>query len=82
MENQSIQWNPGNTTSHGTDDGWLCYRGGRVSEVENLGVNFPRTAYCKCSIAGCVSEGQLMEIKEETIRDCGNWVVVAGWSHN
>jgi hypothetical protein len=23
-----------------------------------------------------------MEIKEETIRDWGNLVVVAGWSHN
>jgi hypothetical protein len=35
-------WNPGNTTNHGTDVRWLCYRGGRVSEVENLGVGeFP-----------------------------------------
>jgi hypothetical protein len=32
-----IQWNPGNTTNHGTDVGWSCYRGGRISEVENLG---------------------------------------------
>jgi hypothetical protein len=31
---------------------------------------------------GRVSEGQLMEIKEETIRDLGNLVVVAGWSRN
>jgi hypothetical protein len=31
-----IQWNPGNTTNHVTDVGWSCYRGGRVSEVENL----------------------------------------------
>jgi hypothetical protein len=29
-----------------------------------------------------VSEGQLMEINEETIRDWGNLVVVAGWSRN
>jgi hypothetical protein len=29
-----------------------------------------------------VSEGQLMEIKEETIRNWGNLVVVAGWSCN
>jgi hypothetical protein len=29
-----------------------------------------------------VGEGQLMEIKEETIRDWGNLVVVAGWSSN
>jgi hypothetical protein len=27
-------------TNHGTDVGWSCYRGGRVGEVENLGVNF------------------------------------------
>jgi hypothetical protein len=35
-----IQWNLGNTTNHGTDVGWSGYRGGRVGEVENLGVNF------------------------------------------
>jgi hypothetical protein len=28
-------------TNHGTNVGWSCYRGGHVSEVENLGVNFP-----------------------------------------
>jgi hypothetical protein len=37
-----IQWNLGNTTNHGTDVGWSCYRGDHVSEVENLGVNFPQ----------------------------------------
>jgi hypothetical protein len=31
---------------------------------------------------GRVGEGQLMEIKEETIRDWGNSVVLAGWSCN
>jgi hypothetical protein len=31
---------------------------------------------------GRVSEGQLIEIKAETIRDWGNLVVVAGWSLN
>jgi hypothetical protein len=35
-----VQWKPGNTTNHGTDVGWSCYRGGRVNEVENMGVNF------------------------------------------
>jgi hypothetical protein len=38
-----------------------------------------------CSLgpsSGRVSEGQLMEIKEETIRDLRNLVVVAGWSRN
>jgi hypothetical protein len=42
-----IQWNPGNTTNHGTDVGWSCYGGGRVNEVENLGVNFLPTKYGK-----------------------------------
>jgi hypothetical protein len=28
-----------NMTNHGTDVGWSCYRGGHISEVENLGVN-------------------------------------------
>jgi hypothetical protein len=37
-----IQLNPVNTTSHWTNVGWSCYRGGCVSEVENLGVNFPQ----------------------------------------
>jgi hypothetical protein len=27
-----FQWNPGNTTNHGTDVGWSCYRCGRVSD--------------------------------------------------
>jgi hypothetical protein len=31
---------------------------------------------------GRVSDAQLMEIKEETIRDLGNLVVVAGWLRN
>jgi hypothetical protein len=30
-----LQWNPGNTTNHGTDVGWPCYQGGRISEIEN-----------------------------------------------
>jgi hypothetical protein len=30
-----VQWNPSNMTNHGTDVGRSCYRGGRVSEVEN-----------------------------------------------
>jgi hypothetical protein len=38
----NIEWNPGNTTNHGTDVGWSCYRSGRVGEVENLGVNLPQ----------------------------------------
>jgi hypothetical protein len=47
-----LQWNPGNMTNHGTDVGWSWYQGGRVSEVESLGVNFPpKTAYRTCSIA-------------------------------
>jgi hypothetical protein len=29
-----------------------------------------------------VGEGHLMEIREETIRDWGNLVVMAGWSRN
>jgi hypothetical protein len=31
---------------------------------------------------GRVSEGQLMETKDETIQDLENFVVVAGWSRN
>jgi hypothetical protein len=51
-----IQWNPGNTTNHETDVGWLCYRGGRVSEVENLGVNLPQKNCVPYSIA-CLHHG-------------------------
>jgi hypothetical protein len=32
-------------TNHGTNVGWSCYRGGRVNEDENLGVNFPPKNY-------------------------------------
>jgi hypothetical protein len=35
-----VQQKPGKMTNHGTDVGWSCYRGGRVSEDENLWVNF------------------------------------------
>jgi hypothetical protein len=45
---------------------------GRVREV-NL-------QFGTLQASGRVSKGQLMEIKEEIIRDLGNLVVVAGWS--
>jgi hypothetical protein len=32
-------------------------------------------------LGGRVSAGQLLEIKEETIRDWERLIVVAGWSH-
>jgi hypothetical protein len=38
---KKIKWNADNTINHGTDVGWSVYGGGRISEVENLGVNFP-----------------------------------------
>jgi hypothetical protein len=37
---------------------------------------------CSGYRGGHVGEGHLMEIKEETIQDWGNLVVVAGWSRN
>jgi hypothetical protein len=76
------------TTNHGTDVGWSVLPGwlkirpfGRVRG--EFAIWYPLSQWSRSGYrGGHVSEGQLMEIKEETIWDLGNLVVVAEWSRN